>query len=159
MALSSKFYVHENFFETQQPKCLYSSGYYCSSSSIYQSNIKWNKDQSEVYFLHVESILSARRKYTSYMQIEYITNITIGWTSWLALSTDPWDWGCLGLPLTRTHSGHKFFNFFITLLTNSLPLSDWRIKGHPWVVKIWYNSQATAVAAKEKTTTNYLLIY
>ena len=90
-------------------------------------------------------------------------------TSWLALSTDPWLWLCLGLPLTRVQPGNISFTAAMVLLTNSRPewkscylylfqawvniiwkiyppLSDWRHVGAPISQKMCIKGTATSLA-------------
>jgi len=49
----------------------------------------------------------------------------------LLRSTEPWLWGCLGSPFTKTSSGHSEDNSVITCAVNSLPLSDRKTCGAP----------------------------
>ena len=69
-------------------------------------------------------------------------------TSWLPRSTAPWDCGWRGLPLIVLRKPSQFFNkFLITLLTNSLPLSDWRMYNIPKYGKTlsaWLTATSTA---------------
>ena len=67
----------------------------------------------------------------------------------LAPTTDPWLWGCLGLPWTIFRSGHMLASSAITAAVNSEPLSDWRITGAPISSKISASWKATSVALLE----------
>ena len=47
----------------------------------------------------------------------------------------PWHLGFLGLPFTMTTSPGHSLTILWTMLTNSRPLSEWRIRGTPIVAK------------------------
>ena len=57
----------------------------------------------------------------------FIHDIIISLMSALALSTEPWFCGCLGLPWTITSSCHSDPSSIIMLAVSSLPLSLWRM--------------------------------
>ena len=79
--------------------------------------------------------------------------------SQLALSTDPWLWGCLGFPWTSTRSGHNSFSSTIIWAVNSEPLSLCKIHGAPSNRKIssnWYATSAARLDVSGRSTQNFV---
>ena len=72
--------------------------------------------------------------------------ISMYFTSQFSLSTEPWLWGCRGLPWTIRRSGHRTLSSVMTDAVNLLPLSLCRICGAPRSRNMSINWKATSAA-------------